>query len=310
MDIVFCGTPEFAVPTLDVLLKAGHTIRLVVTQPDRPSGRGRHLSLSAVKQRALELKLPFAQPEKLKHDPQFRARLESLKPQAVVVVAYGRIIPPWMLAISPMGNFNVHASLLPKYRGAAPIQWAIANGDKVTGITIMQLDEGLDTGPVLLQREMPVEDDDTTVTLSPRLAHLGAELLVEALEKFAGERLTPHPQDHARATIAPLLKKENGLIDFSHTASEIRNRLRGFQPWPGAYTRFRGNKLEINAARVAHYSLGVPPASMVLQDDQLLVSCGRGTSLEILQLQPEGRKLITAQEFVSGYRPQNNEKLG
>lgn len=310
MDLVFCGTPQFAVPTLDALHKAGHAIRLVITQPDRPSGRGRHFSASAVKQRALALKLPVAQPEKLKTDPQFRAKLEALKPEAVVVVAYGRIIPPWMLAIPRMGTFNVHASLLPRYRGAAPIQWAIVNGDEVTGITIMQLDEGLDTGPVLLQRETPIASNDTAVTLSARLAHIGAELMIETLERLASGTLIPVPQDHSCATSAPPLKKEDGLIDFSRSASEIARRIRAFQPWPGAYTRFRGGRLEITAARPAKNATSVAAGVVVVQDDQLVVGCSGGTTLEILELHPQGRKRMTARDFVIGYRPQSNEKLG
>jgi methionyl-tRNA formyltransferase len=310
MDLVFCGTPQFAVPTLDALYKAGHSIRLVVTQPDRPSGRGKHLSAPAVKQRALELKIPVTQPEKIKHNQQFRETLEGLSPQVIVVVAYGRIIPTWMLALPALGNFNVHASLLPKYRGAAPIHWAIANGEPVTGVTVMQLNEGLDTGPILSQQKTPIIENDTAVTLAIRLADIGADLMVKELQKLASGKAKPVPQDDARATLAPPLRKEDGVIDFSRSAAEIHNRLRGFQPWPGAYTQFRGRKLEICAARPAQSSIDTFPGVLALRGEQLLVGCGGNTPLEILEVLPQGKKRITAREFISGYRPQNSEKLG
>lgn len=310
MDLVFCGTPQFAVPTLDALHNAGHTIRLVVTQPDRPSGRGKHLSVPAVKQRAVQLEIPVVQPEKLKHNQPFREQLEVLRPAAIVVVAYGRIIPEWMLTLPKIGNFNVHASLLPKYRGAAPIQWAIANGDIVTGVTIMQLDKGLDTGPILAQRETAISSNDTAVSLALRLARLGAELMVEELQRVADGTAKPLPQDHTRATFAPLLRKEDGRIDFSRPAAEIHNRLRGFQPWPGVYTTFRGRQLEICAARPVQNAAHAAAGTVVLHSAQLLVGCGNDTLLEILEVLPQGKKKITAREFVSGYRLQANEKLG
>ena len=184
MDVVFCGTPQFAVPTLDALVSAGHEVRLVVSQPDRPSGRGQQLSVPAVKQRALALGLPVVQPQTIKNNTEFRAQLEQLRPQAIIVVAYGRIIPQWMIDLPPLGNLNAHASLLPKYRGAAPIQWAIANGETVTGVTTMRIDAGLDTGDMLLQAEIPIAEEDTAVTLSPKLAQLGAALKVETLQRL------------------------------------------------------------------------------------------------------------------------------
>jgi methionyl-tRNA formyltransferase len=310
MKLVFCGTPQFAVPTLNALVRAGHTLELVVTQPDRPSGRGRNVSLSAVKQRANELGLPISQPETLKANLEFKQRIESLRPDAIVVVAYGRIIPRWMLAVPRFGNLNVHASLLPKYRGAAPIQWAIAKGEKQTGITIIRLDEGLDTGPILLQRELAIESDDTALTLAPRLAELGAALMIEALPGIEAGTLEPVPQDHSRSSLAPLLKKEDGRIDFGRTAEDIHNRLRGFQPWPGTYTRFRGKHLEItNAQAVA----GIPSGragTLTLQGERLFVNCGAGTALEIFELQPEGKRQMSAREFIHGYHPQSGESLG
>ena len=311
MDVVFCGTPQFAVPTLDSLVAAGHKVRLVVSQPDRPSGRGQQLSISAVKQRALEQGLPVAQPQSIKNNAEFRAQLEALRPQAIIVVAYGRIIPQWMIDLPPLGNLNAHASLLPKYRGAAPIQWAIANGESVTGVTTMRIDAGLDTGDMLLQAETPIAPDDTAETLSPKLAELGAALMVETLQRLEAGKLTPTPQDNSRATLAPILRKEDGRIDFSRSAQEIHNRLRGFQPWPGAFTTFHGKSLAVISAR----PLGpggdlVPAARIRLIGDRLLVGAARDTALEILELQPEGKKKMPVADFVNGYKPKSGEMLG
>src|SRR3954466_13480844 len=245
MDLVFCGTPQFAVPTLEGLAAAGHRVHLVVTQPDRPRGRGMELALSQVKQTAVSLGLPITQPEKIKNNAEFRAHLEGIAPHAIIVVGYGRIIPQWMIDLPKFGNINLHASLLPKYRGAAPIQWAIANGETVTGNTTMRIDAGLDTGDILLQQQLPINVDDTSETLAPRLAAMGADLLVETLAGLQAGTIQPRKQDDSQSTLAPILKKEDGLIDFSRTAEEIVNRLRGFQPWPGAYTKFRGKTLQI-----------------------------------------------------------------
>src|SRR5215471_13457626 len=245
MKLVFCGTPMFAVPSLERLHAAGFAIQLVVTQPDRPQGRGMAMTAPPVKQSALKLGLPVIQPEKIKKNEEFRAQLQALHPDAIIVVGYGRIIPPWMLELPRYGNINVHASLLPKYRGAAPVQWAIAQGETVTGVTTMLLNEGLDTGDILLQREMEIRSDDTAVTLAPRLAELGADLLVETLLGLEKGNVRPLAQDHSRATLAPILKKEDGEVDFSRSAAEICNRLRGFQPWPGATTQFRGKNLKL-----------------------------------------------------------------
>src|SRR6202167_3558562 len=234
--LVFCGTPRFAVPPLDKLVEAGLQVRLVVTQPDRPKGRGLELVASPVKQRALQVGLPVAQPDKIKNNDDFRAKLSELKPDAIIVVGYGRIIPQWMLDLPPLGNINLHASLLPKYRGAAPIQWAIARGETVTGVTTMRIDAGLDTGAILQQRELPIAPHDTAETIAPRLAAIGAELTVETMSALHTGSIHPQPQNHAQATLAPILKKTDGLADFSLSATEIFNRIRGFQPWPGVYT--------------------------------------------------------------------------
>src|SRR5579863_3335564 len=259
LSLVFCGTPRFAVPTLEKLVAAGHSVQLVVTQPDRPKGRGLELVASPVKQSALALKLLITQPDRIKTNDEFRAQLTALKPDAIIVVGYGRIIPQWMLDLPPLGNINLHASLLPKYRGAAPIQWAIASGETITGVTTMRIDAGLDTGEILLQQQLAIAPEDTAETLAPSLAAIGADLVVETLRSLQAGNIRPRPQDNAQATLAPILKKEDGQVDFSRSAQEIFNRIRGFQPWPGAYTKFRGKNLQILKARPA--SGGATPPS-------------------------------------------------
>jgi methionyl-tRNA formyltransferase len=308
LDLVFCGTPRFAVSTLERLVDAGFRVHLVVTQPDRPKGRGLALVQSPVKESALKLTLPIVQPDRIKINDEFRSQLTTLKPDAIIVVGYGRMIPRWMLDFPPLGNINLHASLLPKYRGAAPIQWAIANGETVTGVTIMRLDAGLDTGDILLQQELPIPPDDTAETLAPRLAAIGADLVVETLRRLQAGAVQPHPQDSTQATVAPILKKEDGVVDFSRSAADIFNRIRGFQPWPGAYTKFRGKTLQIIKARPA--TDPVPPAELSLHSDRLFVGCGHNTSLELLEIQLQGKKRTSAADFVHGYRPNPGEKLG
>jgi len=308
LNLVFCGTPRFAVPTLEKLVEAGFRIHLVVTQPDRPKGRGLELVQSPVKESALKLGLPITQPDRIKTNDDFRAQLTAIKPDAIIVVGYGRIIPQWMLDLPPFGNINLHASLLPKYRGAAPIQWAIANGETVTGVTTMRIDAGLDTGDILQQRELAITPDDTSETLAPRLASIGADLTVETLHGLQASSIHPRPQDNSQATLAPILKKEDGLVDFSRSASEIYNRIRGFQPWPGAHTKFRGKTLQLTKARTATDT--VPQAELRVADDRLLAGCGHCTSLEVLELQLEGKKRTPARDFLHGYHPQPGEKLG
>src|SRR5216684_277277 len=308
LNLVFCGTPRFAVPTLDRLVEAGFRVQLVVTQPDRPKGRGLELVPSPVKQRALQLELALAQPESIKNNAAFRTQLTALKPDAIVVVGYGRIIPRWMLDLPPLGNINLHASLLPKYRGAAPIQWAIAQGETVTGVTTMKIDAGLDTGDILLQQKIPIAGDDTAETLAQKLAAVGADLTVTTLRELRAGAVHPRPQDQAQATLAPILKKEDGRIDFSRSAIEILNRMRGFQPWPGAYTRFRGKNLQVWKA--ARFDQAVPESELKVEGDHLLVGCGQGTAIELLELQFEGKKRTSASEFICGYRPLPGEKLG
>ncbi|HXX01824.1 MAG TPA: methionyl-tRNA formyltransferase [Candidatus Acidoferrales bacterium] len=308
LNLVFCGTPRFAVPTLEKLVAAGSRISLIVTQPDRPKGRGLELVGSPVKDSALKLNLPITQPDRIKNNEEFRSRLTIIQPDAIIVVGYGRLIPQWMLDLPRFGNINLHASLLPKYRGAAPVQWAIANGETATGVTTMRLDVGLDTGDILLQQAIPIAPDDTAETLAPRLALLGADLLIETLEGLQAGNIQPRPQDNSQATLAPILKKEDGLIDFSRPATETVNRLRGFQPWPGAYTAFRGKNLQILQAKPSHAAL--PSAELSVDANRLLVGCGQNTCLEIIELQLEGKKRTPAQAFIQGYRPKPGEKLG
>jgi methionyl-tRNA formyltransferase len=310
MKLVFCGTPQFAVPSLERLQAAGHDVQLVVTQPDRPQGRGMELAAPPVKQTATRLGLPITQPEKIKNNQEFRAQLEALRPDTIIVVAYGRIIPGWMLQLPEYGNINVHASLLPKYRGAAPIQWAIANGETMTGVSTMKIDEGLDTGDILLKREMEIGPHDTAVTLAPRLAELGADLLVETLEQLQHGGLLAIPQDDSQATLAPILKKEDGLIEFNRSAQEIHNRLRGFQPWPGAYTVFRGKNLKIVDARVADAGVRLCSGELHANGNELFAGCASQTVLELVKVQPEGKKAMPARDFISGYHPAEGERLG
>ena len=229
MKIVFCGTPSFAVPTLTAVLRAGHEVALVVTQPDRPVGRAQELHAPPVKQTALAAGIAVTQPDKIRNNVEFRAQLETIAPDVIAVVAYGRIVPLWMLALPRLGCINLHASLLPKYRGAAPIQWAVANGEKITGVTTMRLDEGMDTGGMLLRRELPIGPADTAEDLFPRLAALGAPLMVETLAGLEAEEIAPQKQDDSLATSAPMLTRDDGRVDPSHAAQSIYDRWRGFQ---------------------------------------------------------------------------------
>ncbi|HZQ92548.1 MAG TPA: methionyl-tRNA formyltransferase [Terriglobales bacterium] len=310
VDVIFCGTPEFAVPTLNALVEGGFRVRLVVTQPDRPRGRGLEVTPSPVKRRADELALPVVQPEKIKSNLQFRAQLEAIAPRAIVVVGYGRMIPAWMIALPPLGNINLHASLLPKYRGAAPVQWAIARGESVTGVTTMRIDEGLDTGDILLQREEPIRPADTAVTLAPRLAAAGAALVVETLRSLDAGGITPRRQENSLATLAPVLRKDEGRMDFQRPARELHNRLRGFQPWPGAFTTFRGKNLNVWQAQPAEARMQLKPGELRVDGDRLVAGCGDESALELLEVQPEGKRRMPAHDFVNGYRLQPGERLG
>jgi len=308
MNLVFCGTPRFAVPTLEKLVEAGFTVRLVVTQPDKPSGRGMQLAASPVKQSASRLGIPITQPEKIKKNEEFREQLAGIAPEAIVVVGYGRIIPQWMIDLPPLGNINLHASLLPKYRGAAPIQWAIAIGETVTGVTTMRIDAGLDTGDILLQKELPIGPNDTAETIAPTMAAIGADLMVETLRGLKNGTVQPRPQDNSNSSVAPILNREDGLIDFNRSAVEILNRLRGFRPWPGAFTTFRGKQLHVWVGTPV--SSSVPPGEIRVEADRLIVGCGSGTALELLEVQLEGKKRMAARDFVHGHQPKAGERMG
>jgi methionyl-tRNA formyltransferase len=315
LNLVFCGTPQFAVPTLEALLGA-HAIALVVSQPDRPTGRHLQLTAPPVKQFALTAGLVITQPEKIRSNAEFRAQLEDIAPDAIVVVAYGRIIPPWMLALPRLGCINLHASLLPKYRGAAPIQWAVAMGDAFTGNTTMLLEEGLDTGPILLQQEHEIAPEETSTELFDRLAHAGAPLVIETLAGLANGSIEPRPQNHAFATFAPLLDREDGRMDFAaRAAHELYNRWRGFQPWPGAFTALDGKKLIIHrmAVAVKPVSAGSAPAEpgrICIEDYRLFAACAGDTWLEFLEVQLEGKKRLPAAEYLCGNAIAANARLG
>lgn len=310
MKLVFCGTPRFAVPTLRRLADAAYAIELVVTQPDRPIGRGQVLTPPPAKILAEELGLAVAQPEKIRTNPDFEARLRAIQPDAIVVVAYGRIIPKWMLELPRLGNLNLHASLLPKYRGAAPIQWAIANGETVTGVTTMRIDEGLDTGPVLLAQELPITPHQTAEGIASLLAEIGAGLMLETLRGLKEGSIAPHPQDSSAATLAPILKREDARVDFSRSALEIYNRWRGFQPWPGAYTFFRGRKLTLHRLLPSERQEAAAPGTIANRDGHFSVAAGQASWIEVLEVQLEGRKKLPAREFLRGITLSGGEKLG
>ncbi len=310
LRLVFCGTPQFAVPALKAVLSAGYRVELVVSQPDRPSGRKMIVASTPVKEAALAAGIPVAQPEKIKNNLEFRAQLEAIEPDAIVVVAYGRIIPKWMLDLPRLGNINVHASLLPKYRGAAPIQWAVANGETVTGATTMRIDEGLDTGDMLLQREMAIAPDATAEDLFPLLAASGAELLVETLAGLTAGALAPVKQDDSRATLAPILTREEGKIDFARSAAQSYNRWRGFQPWPGAWALLDGKKLTAHRLLPAGIEHKAEPGEVLVEQGQLFVACGEATWLELIEVQMEGKKRMAVSDFLRGHALKSGNRLG
>jgi methionyl-tRNA formyltransferase len=311
MRIIFCGTPQFAVPTLEQLIKEKFEIVLVVTNPDKPQGRGYQMKASPVKQAAIKGGLPVFQPAKLK-DPAVQEVLAQANPDAIIVVAYGHMIPAWMINLPRFGAINLHASLLPKYRGAAPIPWAIVRGEDATGVTTMQIDQGLDTGPILLQQATPILPTDTSETLLDRLSVMGAGLMVETLRRIEAGSLEPQPQDESKATDAPMLKKEDGRIDWERRADEIWRLVRGMRPWPAAFTLFRGQVLRIWSSIPAEAvaDLATPPGSLSARQKRLFAACGDSTWLEILELQLEGRKRMSALEFLNGVRLEGFEKLG
>jgi methionyl-tRNA formyltransferase len=329
LRLVFCGTPAFAVPSLRHLKAQPHfEIVGVVTQPDRPRGRGQQMAVSAVKAAALELGLDVYQPEKIKSDAAVEF-FHRLAPDAVVIIAYGQIISQRLLDIPRLGWINLHASLLPKYRGAAPINWAIVNGESRTGVTTMQIDAGLDTGPMLLRYETEIGSDETAPELTVRLADAGAPLMAETLRNLDAGEITPAPQNNAEATYAPPLRKQDGRIDWQLSAQEIYNRIRGLDPWPGAFTTFRGKSCRIwgqpfsaadfpqapgTAAQVVPITSppkSAHPAGSILSHDHLiLVRCGDAGTVVLTFVQMEGRKRVTAQEFASGAHLSSSDQFG
>jgi len=303
VKLVFLGTPAFAVPTLERIVQAGHEVAAVFTQPDRPKGRGQKDTMPPVKESALRLGLPVRQPERVRH-PEVVEQLRTLAPEAMVVVGYGQIIPQTILDIPPLGIINVHASLLPKYRGAAPIQWAIARGETRTGVTTMKIDAGLDTGDMLLKWETEIGPEETAVELGERLAGAGADLLIETLSQL--DSIRPEPQDGSQATYAPVLKKEDGRIDWSMSAQEIVDRARGFLPWPGCYGFLRGQRLHVWKARAADQSLA--RGALLAAGKKLFAGCNGG-SIELLEVQLEGKKRMAAAAFLNGIALESGEAL-
>jgi methionyl-tRNA formyltransferase len=310
LRIVFCGTPQFAVPSLQhLLIQPDFEIAAVYTQPDRPRGRGHEISFSAVKEVALSAQLPVHQPAKIRA-PEVGEQLRGLAADVFVIIAYGQIIPARLLTIPKHGWINLHASLLPKYRGAAPINWAIANGETVTGNTTMRIDAGMDTGEILLQQELAIGADETAPGVMKRLGEAGAPLMAKTLRGIVGGATTPRAQNHAEASAAPILKREDGLIDWSLTATHIYNRMRGFAPWPGAYTQFRSQTCHLLGLPVSSEQADAEPGTIVAAPGSVRVVCGLGTLMELSDVKLEGRKQISAAEFANGARLRAGERFG
>jgi methionyl-tRNA formyltransferase len=310
MRLVFMGTPDFAVASLDALLKSDDSVVGVVTQPDRPKGRGQILTPSPVKLLAQRQQIPLLQPLKMK-DPEFLQALAGWKPDLIAVAAFGRILTPTILSLPPRGCINVHGSLLPKYRGAGPIQWAIINGETETGITTMVMDEGMDTGAMLLQEAIPIAPDDTADTLSPRLADLGGRLLIETIARLKAGTLSPRPQDASQVTFAPLLKKEDGAIDWALPARILANRVRGLSPWPGAYTTVTGgDRWAIWRARAIPGSVTKPPGTIIaVTTDAIHVATGEGV-LAVTELQPTNSRRMAVSQYLPGHPTAVGLQLG
>ncbi len=308
MKIVFMGTPAFALSTLTKLEASEHEILSVVTQPDRPRGRGREVSFSPVKAFAVEKNLPVLQPEKARA-PEFIESIRNLNPELIVVVAYGQILKQALLDIPKRFCMNLHSSLLPKYRGAAPINWAIINGDAETGVTTMEMDVGMDTGDMLLTHKIPIRDSDTAATLHDALAEAGGDLVLETIARLEAGTLTPIPQDHEQATLAPKLKKEDGLIDWEKDARTLRNLVRGLDPWPGAYTFFDTHRLRICAVETTAGDGGDTPGEIVrITDHGIEVGTGGGR-LVITELQPEGKKRMPVKSYLAGNRMEKGNRF-
>ena len=310
MRILFCGTPQFAVSTLKHLLaQPDFELLAVITQPDRARGRGHQVSFSPVKEVALAANLSVHQPEKIRA-PEVQELLQSYSPDFIVIIAYGQIIPARLVPIPKYGWINLHASLLPKYRGAAPINWAIVNGETRTGLTTMRIDAGMDTGDILLQRELEIGAKETAPELAVRLSEAGAPLMAETLRALAAGKITLRPQDHSQATLAPMLKRDDGRIDWNRAAMETYNRMRGFTPWPGAHSVFRGHSCHLWGAPVSNKKSDAPAGTLLLEGDELLVVCGGATVLHLSAVQLEGRNRVSAFEFANGARLKPGERFG
>jgi methionyl-tRNA formyltransferase len=310
MRIVFMGTPEFAVPSLDALLHSPDDVVGVVTQPDRPKGRGQELALSPVKLVAQRAQIPILQPLKMK-DPAFLEALQAWRPDLIAVAAFGRILPKMILDLPPKGCVNVHASLLPKYRGAGPIQWAVINGERETGITTMLMDEGMDTGAILLQEPVPIAADDTAGSLSVKLAAVGGRLLLETLRRLKEGRLTPCPQDSSQASMAPLLKKEDGLLDWSLPAAAIVNRVRGLSPWPGAYTYLGADRWIVWKAQALDRSApAVLPGTIVEAAKEGLSVATGSSALRVTEVQPANSRRMSVAQYLAGHTLEPGLRFG
>ncbi|ATW24697.1 methionyl-tRNA formyltransferase [Candidatus Formimonas warabiya] len=310
MRVLFMGSPDFALPCLDQLLRVPHQVMGVVTQPDRPKGRGNQVGYTPVKERALENNIPVYQPEKV-NDPAFIELIRSLAPEVIVVVAFGQILKPALLDIPPLGCINVHASLLPQYRGSAPIHWAVINGEKETGVTTMYMDAGMDTGDMILKQSIPIEPNDTTGMLHDKLAAVGAEILIKTLILLAQGQAPRVPQDHHQATYAPLLKREHEWVDWEKTSREVHNLVRGMNPWPGAYTTFDSKVVKVWETRLEEEaSSGVPGTLLaVVAGKGIKVQCRKG-SVWLTQVQPQGKRIMEADAFARGYRADQGRTLG
>ena len=313
MKAVFMGTPDFAVPTLQKMIDMGIEVTAVVTQPDKAKGRGKKVIYSPVKECALAHDLPVYQPVRIRKEPEFIQTLRDMQPDVIVVVAFGQILPKEILDIPRLGCVNVHASLLPKFRGAAPIQWSIIDGEKETGVTIMQMNEGLDTGDILTQKIVPITAEDTGESLFDKLCEAGGQLLLETLPKLENGSITPVKQDESKSSYAKMLTKELGHIDFSGSAVEIERLIRGLNSWPSAYTKYEGKTLKIWKSRVAENrekEQQQKPGTIVrVTDDSIYVQTGEGV-LELLEVQLEGKKRMQVKDFLLGHRPQAGTVLG
>ncbi len=310
LRLVFMGTPEFAVPTLRSLIERGHSVVGVCTQPDRRSGRGRSLSASPVKSFAVERGLPVFQPSSLRCESESPGRLADLEPDAIVVAAYGLFLPPEIMNLPRLGCLNVHPSLLPRHRGPSPVATAILNGDDVTGVTIILLDEGMDSGPILARRETPVGDTETASVLTERLFNLGASLLVETLDRWNSGLITPTPQNDQVATFTTRLRRENGLLNWGDDAVTLARQIRAYAPWPGTHTSWMGRVLKVRSANAVDARLDAPPGTVVMLDNSVVAIVAGEGALEVGSLQLEGRRAVTASEFVRGYPDFVASKLG